>query len=64
MILLVLKYQLLGMAKETHVLVDPAFWLLKGVVHMSQILRQQYHILDGKLTSRILKFFSDLKHTT
>lgn len=61
MIFLVLKYQLLAMAKENDVLVNPADWLIKSYHAYTsfQILRQQYHILDSKLMLRIPKIFSD-----
>lgn len=61
----VLKYQLLGIAKENDILVDSAFWLIRSyLAHASfQILRQRYHILDSKLMLKIVKFFSDLKYT-
>lgn len=66
MILFVLKCQLLGMAKENDILVNPASWLIKGyrVYTTFQILRQQYYILDSKLTLRILKFSLMIWNTT
>ena len=65
MILLVLKYQLFDMAKESDILVDSAFRLIKSYHAYAsfQILRQQYPIIDSKLMLKIVKFFSDLKYT-
>lgn len=53
-----LEYQLMGLAKENDVLVNPASWLIKSyhIYASFQILRKQYYILDRKLMLRILKF--------